>query len=166
MTNREQELLGHTLLNEKHDEGGTQRKYTINAGVFDKALITLMQTCDVADIWKARWVLSTIVDSFDIAVVETEDRIPDEDIIKEANVDARLFTISVSDVQNSAEQQIGRTLTDSEINSVQKGIEWGLGDTQWDVIDSAIGNLDTADDDENDEDDDDEDDDDDDDEDE
>ena len=47
-----------------------------------------------------------------------------------------LFSLCVADV-------LKRELTESEIYSVKKGIEWGLGETQWDVIGAAIDNLDT-----------------------
>jgi hypothetical protein len=58
---------------------------------------------------------------------------PDQDT--DSNI---LFSICEYDVQCKAEEKIGRRLTDSEMHSVKKGIEWGLNDVQWDVISAAI----------------------------
>ena len=54
-----------------------------------------------------------------------------------------LFSLCVADVQHTAKNKLNRELTEEELYSVKKGIEWGLGETQWEVIGAAIDNLDT-----------------------
>ena len=42
--------------------------------------------------------------------------------------DCIIFQITEEDLQNEAIERIGRKLTEDEIYSAKKGIEWGLGD--------------------------------------
>jgi len=39
-----------------------------------------------------------------------------------------IFQITIEDLQNEAMEKIGRELTDDEIHTAKKAIEWGLGD--------------------------------------
>ena len=39
-----------------------------------------------------------------------------------------IFQITEEDLQDEAMARIGRKLTDDEMHSAKKGIEWGLGD--------------------------------------
>ena len=52
--------------------------------------------------------------------------------------DRLLFAILSDDVQEKATERIGRALTEQELWSVQNGIEHGLGELQWDIIETAI----------------------------
>lgn len=42
------------------------------------------------------------------------------------NSDKNIFEISIEWVQLEAKSRIGRELTDDELSSVKKGLEWGL----------------------------------------
>lgn len=49
-----------------------------------------------------------------------------------------IFKIGIDDAQYYANQEIGRSLTDDELNSVRKGVEFGL-ELSWDeVLKTAI----------------------------
>ncbi len=50
-----------------------------------------------------------------------------------------IFKISYSEVQDEAEQFIGRKLTQEELHQVKKGIEWGLLTGIDIVLHSAMG---------------------------
>lgn len=52
--------------------------------------------------------------------------------------DRLLFAILTDDVQEKAKERIGRVLTQAEMRTACKGIESGLGEAQWMVIEAAI----------------------------
>ena len=54
--------------------------------------------------------------------------------------DEIIFALTVADVQQLAQQKLGRSLDFFEMHSVKKGVEWGL-DYWDDVIKVAIDNL-------------------------
>ncbi|MEO8210810.1 MAG: hypothetical protein ABI840_09615 [bacterium] len=49
-----------------------------------------------------------------------------------------IFKLSYEEIQLEAERMIGRQLTEDELHSVKKGIEWGLLTDIDTVIDTAI----------------------------
>lgn len=51
-----------------------------------------------------------------------------------------LYTLCVDDAQGVAQEQYKTTLTDDEIASVKKGLEWGLGECWSVVMDTAVDN--------------------------
>lgn len=56
------------------------------------------------------------------------------------NPETILFRVTVSDVQDVAEEELDRELTEDENYSVKKGIEAGLGDW-YEIVCCAIDNL-------------------------
>ena len=51
-----------------------------------------------------------------------------------------LYTLCVDDAQGVAQEEYKTTLTDDEIASVKKGLEWGLGECWSVVMDTAVDN--------------------------
>jgi len=49
-----------------------------------------------------------------------------------------LYLIEIKDAQESALRQIGRALTEEELEKVKDGLEWGLCECQADVMSAAI----------------------------
>ena len=85
----------------------------------------------------AKTVLQIAIDEEDLPIFESlfEKFEVESSVIEEKA--KPLFTIAVEDIQSVALERLGRTLSDDELLTAKKGLEWGLL-TYIDAVYSAI----------------------------
>ena len=85
----------------------------------------------------AKTVLKIAIDEEDLPIFESlfEKFGVESSVIEEKT--KPLFTIAVEDIQSVALERLGRTLSDDELLTANKGLEWGLL-TYIDAVYSAI----------------------------
>ncbi|WP_314236364.1 hypothetical protein [Capnocytophaga sputigena] len=85
----------------------------------------------------AKTVLQIAIDEEDLPIFESlfEKFEVESSVIEEKA--KPLFTIAVEDIQSVALERLGRTLSDDELLTAKKGLEWGLL-TDTDAVYSAI----------------------------
>ena len=85
----------------------------------------------------AKTVLKIAIDEEDLPIVESllEKFGVESSVIEEKT--KPLFTIAVEDIESVALERLGRALSDDELLTAKKGLEWGLL-TDIDAVYSAI----------------------------